>query len=102
MGWVVTNGKPNNAYSMYFFVLNASPRLIWAICGTGYLLDVMWAVAFGLAVSNLQRELGFSDKQFGNLGSSFSAGVTAGAFVWGVLVDVIGGFPIKHYLIISM
>lgn len=80
---------------MYFIVINARIRLIWAICGTGYLLDVMWAQAFGLAIPNLQRELGFSDKQYGNLGSSFSAGITAGAFVWGILVDVIGGLPIR-------
>lgn len=56
----------------------------------------MWAQAFGLAIPNLQRELGFSDKEYGNLGSSFSAGVTAGAFVWGVLVDVIGRLSIIY------
>ncbi|KAG8215101.1 major facilitator superfamily domain-containing protein [Butyriboletus roseoflavus] len=64
--------------------------LIWAICGTGFFLDVMWAQAFGLASSNIQREFGFSDKEFGNIAAAFTAGVTAGAFVWGVLVDVVG------------
>jgi len=30
------------------------------------------------------------DKQLGNIFTAFSAGLTAGAFVWGVLVDKIG------------
>jgi MFS family permease len=28
--------------------------------------------------------------QLGNIFTAFSAGLTAGAFVWGVLVDIIG------------
>ncbi|KAL2051741.1 hypothetical protein ABVK25_007897 [Lepraria finkii] len=31
-----------------------------------------------------------NDKESGNIFSSFSAGLTAGAFVWGILVDIIG------------
>ena len=54
----------------------------------------MWAVVFGLASSNMQREFGFSDKEYGNLYSAFFAGITVGGFVWGVLVDVIGSLPI--------
>ena len=57
-------------------------------------MDVMWAVVFGLASSNMQREFGFSDKEYGNLYSAFFAGITVGGFVWGVLVDVIGSLPI--------
>ncbi len=30
------------------------------------------------------------DAQLGNIFTAFSAGLTAGAFVWGVLVDIIG------------
>lgn len=55
----------------------------------------MWAQAFGLAASNIQRELGFSDKEFGNISAAFTSGITAGAFVWGVLVDVVGSFAIE-------
>lgn len=63
---------------------------LWTLCGFGYMIDLMWAQAFGLVLSPLQQELGFGDGQTGNLSTAFSAGLTAGAFVWGVLVDVIG------------
>ncbi|KAI9572266.1 major facilitator superfamily domain-containing protein [Boletus coccyginus] len=64
--------------------------LIWAICGTGYSLDVMWGTGLSLTWPNVQHEFGFSDKEFGNLWAAFSAGMAVGAFVWGALVDVIG------------
>lgn len=32
---------------------------IWCLCGFGYLLDLMWAQAFGLVLSPLEQELGF-------------------------------------------
>ena len=33
---------------------------IWSLCGLGYFLDLLWAQAFGLIATPLQRELGFS------------------------------------------
>jgi MFS family permease len=63
---------------------------LWALCGLGYMIDLMWAQAFGLVLSPMQQELGFAVDQTGNLSIAFSSGLTAGAFVWGVLVDVIG------------
>lgn len=33
---------------------------IWSLCGFGYLLDLLWAQAFGLILSPLQQEFGFS------------------------------------------
>jgi MFS family permease len=63
---------------------------LWSLCGLGYLIDLMWAQAFGLVLSPMQQELGFGVDQTGNLSTAFSVGLTAGAFVWGVLVDVIG------------
>lgn len=63
---------------------------LWCLCGMGYMVDLMWAQAFGLVLSPMQQELGFGDDQTGNLSTAFSAGLTAGAFVWGVLVDIIG------------
>ncbi|GAB7338990.1 hypothetical protein MBLNU457_5659t1 [Dothideomycetes sp. NU457] len=63
---------------------------IWSLCGFGFLLDLMWAQAFGLVLSPLEQELGFPRNQSGNISTSFSAGLTAGAFVWGFLVDIIG------------
>lgn len=63
---------------------------LWALCGFGYLIDLMWAQAFGLVLSPMQQELGFGVDQTGNLSTAFSAGLTAGAFVWGILVDIIG------------
>ena len=65
-------------------------RCVWAICGTGLWLDVMWFVSFSFAAPSMQRELGYSDKDYGNIFSSFSAGLMAGAVVWGLLVDVLG------------
>ncbi|KAI1754743.1 MFS general substrate transporter [Xylaria castorea] len=63
---------------------------VWGLCGFGYLIDLLWAQAFGLALSPLQQEFGFGSGQTGNISVAFSAGLTAGAFVWGVLADTIG------------
>ncbi|QIX02255.1 hypothetical protein AMS68_007772 [Peltaster fructicola] len=61
---------------------------IWTLCGFGYLLDLLWAQAFGLVLSPLAQELNLTD--VGNISVSFSAGLTAGAAFWGILVDFIG------------
>ncbi|KAK7222289.1 hypothetical protein V2G26_010292 [Clonostachys chloroleuca] len=63
---------------------------IWGLCGFGYMIDLIWAHAFALVLSPLQQELGFGNGQSGNISTSFNAGLTAGAFVWGYLSDVIG------------
>ncbi|CAF3473956.1 hypothetical protein SNK05_010455 [Fusarium graminearum] len=63
---------------------------IWSLCGFGYLLDLLWAQAFGLVLGPLQQEMGFGDNESGNISTSFNAGLTAGAFVWGFLADIIG------------
>jgi MFS family permease len=63
---------------------------IWALCGFGYMIDLMWAQAFGLVLSPIQQEFGFGADETGKLSTAFSIGLTSGAFVWGVLVDVIG------------
>ncbi|KAL8785213.1 MAG: hypothetical protein Q9213_003482 [Squamulea squamosa] len=63
---------------------------IFFLCGMGYMIDLLYAQAFGLVEPALKQELGFSTEESGNLFSSFSAGLCAGAFVWGVLVDIIG------------
>ncbi|KAH7088812.1 major facilitator superfamily domain-containing protein [Paraphoma chrysanthemicola] len=63
---------------------------LWSLCGCGYLVDLMWAQAFGLVLSPMQQELGFGADQTGTLSTAFSVGLTAGALIWGVLVDVIG------------
>jgi hypothetical protein len=44
---------------------------IWFLCGFGYLLDLLWAQAFGLVLSPLQQELGFASDQSGNISVSF-------------------------------
>lgn len=66
--------------------------MVFFLCGFGYFLDLLWAQAFGLVVTPMQYEFGFSDIQFGNIFTSFSAGLAAGAFVWGILVDIIGRY----------
>jgi MFS family permease len=63
---------------------------IWILCGLGYLIDLLWAQAFGLVLGPVKQELGFADNESGNISVAFSAGLTAGAFTWGVLVDIIG------------
>lgn len=63
---------------------------VWGLCGFGYMLDLLWAQAFGLVLSPLQQELGFGNSESGNISTSFNAGLTAGAFVWGLLSDIIG------------
>ena len=37
---------------------------VWSLCGLGYFLDLLWAQAFGLIATPLQRELGFSGTSF--------------------------------------
>ena len=63
---------------------------IWVLCGFGYFLDLLWAQAFGLVLGPLQQELGFGNDESGNISSSFNAGLTAGAFIWGILADAVG------------
>lgn len=63
---------------------------IWGLCGFGYFLDLLWAHAFGLVLSPLQQELGFENSQSGNISTSFNAGLTAGAFFWGFMSDIVG------------
>ncbi|KAM0737830.1 hypothetical protein ACQRIT_007834 [Beauveria bassiana] len=63
---------------------------VWALCGCGYFIDLLWAQAFGLVLSPMQQELGFGNQESGNIATSFNAGLTAGAFFWGFMADVIG------------
>ncbi|KAK4934089.1 hypothetical protein LTR28_010913 [Elasticomyces elasticus] len=56
---------------------------IWSLCGFGYLLDLLWAQAFGLVLGPLEQELGFAGlilqgNQSGNISIAFSSGLTAG------------------------
>ncbi len=51
---------------------------IFFLCGFGYLIDLLYAQAFGLVEPAIQQEFGFGDKQSGDIFSSFSAGLTAG------------------------
>lgn len=40
----------------------------------------------------MQYEFGFSDAELGNIFTCFSAGLTAGAAFWGIIVDIIGRY----------
>lgn len=51
---------------------------IFFLCGFGYLIDLLYAQAFGLVEPPLQQEFGFGPAQAGNIFSSFSAGLCAG------------------------
>ncbi|KIW13000.1 hypothetical protein PV08_08187 [Exophiala spinifera] len=63
---------------------------IFLLCGFGYLLDLLWAQAFGLIITPMQNEFGFDDTALGHIFTSFSLGLTFGALVWGLLVDILG------------
>lgn len=43
---------------------------IWFLCGFGYVLDLLWAQAFGLVLGPLQQELGFGDGASANISVS--------------------------------
>ncbi|KAG9109344.1 hypothetical protein FRC07_008338 [Ceratobasidium sp. 392] len=92
-------GDPLTAYDRKSLLVNhqldrmGMGRYQWfvvGLCAMGYMLDLLWAQAFGLIAPPLQKELGFSDTEMGNIFTAFSAGLCAGAFMWGVLVDIIG------------
>lgn len=63
---------------------------LWGLAGFGYFLDLLWAEAFGLVLSPLQQEFGFASSKTSNISVCFSAGLTAGAAFWGIMVDIIG------------
>ncbi|GAA5939243.1 hypothetical protein JCM3775_007166 [Rhodotorula graminis] len=63
---------------------------IFFLCGFGYFLDLVWAQIGGLIGGQIQQELGIADNRIGDLSTCFSAGLTVGAFFWGLAVDIIG------------
>ncbi|GAA6042999.1 hypothetical protein JCM8097_003880 [Rhodosporidiobolus ruineniae] len=62
----------------------------YQLCGFGYFLDLCWAQIFGLVSGQIQQELDIGDDRIGDLSTAFSAGMTVGAFFWGLMVDIIG------------
>ncbi|GAA5846082.1 hypothetical protein JCM3766R1_001361 [Sporobolomyces carnicolor] len=73
-----------------FWKLGRYQWCIFFLCGFGYFLDLCWAQAFGLIAGQIQQELGVADARIGDIFTAFSAGLTVGAFTWGLLVDIIG------------
>ncbi|TKY88041.1 hypothetical protein EX895_003137 [Sporisorium graminicola] len=64
---------------------------IWFLCGCGYFIDLLWAQALGLIVTQVAFE--FDNQIHGSTGplqTAFSAGLTVGAFFFGFAVDVVG------------
>ncbi|KAJ1026256.1 hypothetical protein NDA16_002343 [Ustilago loliicola] len=64
---------------------------IWFLCGCGYFIDLLWAQALGLIVTQVAYE--FDDQIQGRTGplqTAFSTGLTVGAFFFGFAVDVVG------------
>lgn len=72
---------------------------LFFVCGSGWLLDLLWAHAFGLAMPAIQQELGFSDVQYGYLSTGFSIGMTLGALSWGILLDIVGRRAAFNYTV---
>lgn len=75
--------------------------MIFLLCGFGYLLDLLWAQAFGLILASVQQEFGFSAAQSGNLGTAFSAGLTAGAAFFGIVVDIVGRYWAFNFTVLT-
>lgn len=64
---------------------------IWLLCGFGYFIDLLWAQALGLIVTQVAYEFdGEIHGVTGPLSTAFSAGLTVGAFFFGLAVDVVG------------
>ncbi|KAJ1596193.1 hypothetical protein NDA14_000377 [Ustilago hordei] len=64
---------------------------IWFLCGCGYFIDLLWAQALGLIVTQVAYE--FDDQIQGRTGplqTAFSAGLRVGALFFGFAVDVVG------------
>ncbi|BFZ55013.1 hypothetical protein PYCC9005_002051 [Savitreella phatthalungensis] len=72
---------------------------LFVVCGSGWVLDLLWAQAFGLALPAIQKELKFSEKQYGYLSTGFSIGLTLGALTWGILLDTLGRKPAFNYTV---
>ncbi|GAC75326.1 synaptic vesicle transporter SV2 [Moesziomyces antarcticus T-34] len=64
---------------------------IWFLCGCGYFIDLLWAQALGLIVTQVAYEFdGQIHGATGPLQTAFSTGLTVGAFFFGFAVDVVG------------
>lgn len=72
---------------------------LFFVCGSGWLLDLLWAHAFGLAMPAIQHELGFNESQYGYLSTGFSIGMTLGALTWGLLLDIVGRRAAFNYTV---
>ena len=52
----------------------------------------MGLLSIALIANSLQQEFGLNGVQISNVFVSLSAGFCAGAFTWGVLLDIIGPY----------
>lgn len=104
----VSDKEPRSAFDKKTDLLNDEidrlgfGRYQWGlfiVCGSGWVLDLLWAQAFGLALPQIQRELRFSEAQYGWLSTGFSIGLTLGALTWGILLDTIGRRPAFNYTV---
>ncbi|GAA5851807.1 hypothetical protein JCM8547_000061 [Rhodosporidiobolus lusitaniae] len=73
-----------------FWNLGRYQWCIFFLCGFGYFLDLCWAQIFGLVAGQIQQELDIAPERIGDLSTLFAAGLTVGAFSWGLMVDIIG------------
>ncbi|KAI5274222.1 hypothetical protein E4T47_02782 [Aureobasidium subglaciale] len=69
---------------LYRFALSASIRS--CVRSTGARVGLPWVTR------NIGTDSIILASQSGNISTAFSAGLTAGAFTWGVLVDIIGWY----------
>lgn len=84
--------EPNPAYTKFF------SRCIWLLCGFGFLIDLMWAQAFGLVLQPLEQELGFAGSESGNISVGTLADASPVLLAEGsVLIGVQGGIFCRSY-----
>ncbi|KAK0536974.1 hypothetical protein OC835_001869 [Tilletia horrida] len=65
---------------------------VWILAGFGYMLDLMWAQAYGLVADPISKEFNVGSN-VADLSTAFSTGLTVGAFSFGIIVDVVGRRP---------
>ncbi|RAO71442.1 uncharacterized protein BHQ10_007454 [Talaromyces amestolkiae] len=65
-------------------------KCIWTLCGFGYFLDLAWAQGVGLLASAVFQEMDVPPNRQGLIFTCSNAGLAVGAFVFGIITDIIG------------